>query len=87
MLPSAQIKQVTGADAVDNSWPAMPTETEIYILPDGRIVIADLPAELAPLLAELGKAEPFRLSTQLTSSALEAPPAPDYSATDLYGNE
>lgn len=36
------------------AWPALPTETEIYILPDGRVVIADLPAELAPLAAALG---------------------------------
>jgi hypothetical protein len=35
----------------------LPTETEIYILPDGRVVIADLPAELAPLLVDLGQAE------------------------------
>jgi len=39
----------------------LPTETEIYILPDGRVVIADLPAELAPLLAALGAAEPCAL--------------------------
>ena len=39
------------------AWPALPTETEIYILPDGRVVIADLPAELAPLAAALGTAE------------------------------
>lgn len=38
-------------------WPALPTETEIYILPDGRVVIADLPAELAPLAAALGAVE------------------------------
>ena len=25
------------------AWPALPTETDIYILPDGRVVIADLP--------------------------------------------
>ena len=36
------------------AWPLLPTETEIYILPDGRVVIADLPAELAGLLAQLG---------------------------------
>ncbi|MBK8050859.1 MAG: hypothetical protein IPK16_29410 [Anaerolineales bacterium] len=36
---------------------AMPTETEIYILPDGRVVIADLPLELAPLVAQLGAPE------------------------------
>lgn len=35
-------------------WPLLPVETEIYILPDGRVVVADLPAELAPLLAALG---------------------------------
>ena len=37
-----------------DSWPAMPTETEIYLLPDGRVVIADLPVELSGLAAELG---------------------------------
>lgn len=42
-------------DAAD--WPALPTETDIYILPDGRVVIADLPAELAPLAAALGLVE------------------------------
>ena len=35
-------------------WPLLPVETEIYILPDGRVIVADLPAELAPLLASLG---------------------------------
>ena len=38
-------------------WPALPTETEIYILPDGRVVIADLPAELGALAAALGAVE------------------------------
>jgi len=38
-------------------WPALPTETEIYILPDGRVVIADLPVELAALLAQLAQTE------------------------------
>lgn len=38
-------------------WPLLPVETEIYILPDGRVVVADLPAELAPLLAALGITE------------------------------
>lgn len=37
------------------AWPLLPTETEIYILPDGRVVIADLPAELTGLLAQLGQ--------------------------------
>lgn len=35
------------------AFPGFPTETEIYILPDGQVVVADLPAELAPLLAAL----------------------------------
>ena len=40
--------------ADENSiWPALPTETEIYILPNGEIVVADLPAELAASLSEL----------------------------------
>lgn len=38
-------------------FPALPTETEIYILPDGRVVIADLPVELASLAANLGVPE------------------------------
>jgi hypothetical protein len=37
---------------------AFPTETEIYLLPDGRVVVADLPAELVALVAALGPAEP-----------------------------
>lgn len=32
---------------------AMPTETEIYLLPDGRVVIADMPIELTDLVNEL----------------------------------
>ena len=36
------------------AWPLLPVETEIYILPDGRVIVADLPAELASLLAALG---------------------------------
>ena len=38
----------------DLAWPALPTETEIYILPTGEVVVADLPAELADLVARLG---------------------------------
>ena len=51
--PSPAPEPASGADA----WPALPTETEIYILPDGRVVIADLPAELAGLAAGLGAVE------------------------------
>ena len=38
-------------------WPLFPVETEIYILPDGRVIVADLPAELASLLTALGQSE------------------------------
>jgi hypothetical protein len=34
----------------DGTWLALPTETEIYILPSGEIVVADLPVELAAFL-------------------------------------
>jgi hypothetical protein len=46
-------------------WPLLPVETEIYILPDGRVVVADLPAELASLLALLGRATPTAISEPL----------------------
>ena len=36
------------------AWPLLPVETEIYILPDGRVIVADLPAELASMVAALG---------------------------------
>ncbi len=51
----------TGEDApVGEADPAplFPTETEIYLLPDGQVVVADLPAELARALARLGSVEP-----------------------------
>jgi len=37
--------------------PLWPVETDIYILPDGRVIIADLPAELAALAASLGASD------------------------------
>ena len=40
------------AGAAD-AWPPLPTETEIYLLPTGEVVVADLPAELAELIAQL----------------------------------
>ncbi|MEM7534963.1 MAG: hypothetical protein AAF639_22495 [Chloroflexota bacterium] len=43
---------------VDSEWPAMPTETEIYILPDGRVVVADMPMELAEAMMLLGDVQP-----------------------------
>ncbi len=51
------------------TWPALPTETEIYILADGRVVIADLPAELAPMAARLGTAEPCALAPAAETAA------------------
>jgi hypothetical protein len=47
--------QSCGAPGTD--WPALPTETDIFILADGRVVVADLPAELAPLAVALGDRE------------------------------
>lgn len=44
-------------------WPLLPVETEIYILPDGRVIVADLPAELASLLAALGVTAPVEVTT------------------------
>lgn len=44
------------ANLIDDSpidFPKLPTETEIYILPDGKIVVADLPVELARMIADL----------------------------------
>lgn len=43
--------------AQPDSWPPLPVETDIYILPDGRVIIADLPGELAPRLVQLGAIE------------------------------
>lgn len=56
----------TSADEVEplayeldqGDWPLMPTETEIYLLPDGRVIFADLPVELSDLATTLGDAEP-----------------------------
>lgn len=45
-------------DARPDDWPLLPTETDIYILPDGQVVIADLPAELADLADRLGDTGP-----------------------------
>jgi hypothetical protein len=52
----------------DNIWPSLPTETEIYILPNGEIVVADLPAELAASLAELTKMHTANHEIELVES-------------------
>ena len=51
------------SEAEVEAWPLLPVETEIYILPDGRVIVADLPAELAPLLAALGVTAPVEVTT------------------------
>lgn len=48
-------------------WPALPTETEIYILPDGQVIVADLPVELAEFLLAFGQ----RLSCHIDAPATE----------------
>jgi hypothetical protein len=49
----------TSADGdAAGDWAPLPTETDIYLLPDGRVVIADMPAELSALALALGPAEP-----------------------------
>ena len=45
------------------AWPLLPVETDIYILPDGRVIVADLPAELASLLTALGVTAPVEVTT------------------------
>ena len=45
-------------------WLALPTETEIYILPNGEIVVADLPVELIHLL------ESFSTEPSITDKTL-----------------
>lgn len=50
-------------DAVPpDAWPPLPVETDIYILPDGRVIVADLPQELAARLANLGHVEPCEIT-------------------------
>jgi hypothetical protein len=46
--------------------PLWPVETDIYILPDGRVVIADLPAELAGLAASLGLSDDLPAPTDFS---------------------
>ncbi|HRW46939.1 MAG: hypothetical protein M9936_07200 [Caldilinea sp.] len=49
-------------EAASTAGMVFPVETEIYILPDGRVVIADLPAELARPLSQLGPVLPCEIS-------------------------
>lgn len=41
--------------AAPEDLPHFPTETEIYILPSGEVVVADLPAELSALVEAIGE--------------------------------
>ena len=60
--------------ADDNAvWSALPTETEIYILPNGEIVVADLPAELAASMAQLMQ---LAAVDPTSDAAAETPEAP-----------
>jgi hypothetical protein len=49
---------LVGERSLNGDRPQFPTETEIYILPDGEVVFADLPAELAELAIVLGARQP-----------------------------
>jgi hypothetical protein len=60
--PASGGPEFTGSDHAGGAWPQLPTETDIYILPDGRVVIADLPAELTALAAALGAVEPCEIA-------------------------
>ena len=45
-----------------------PVETDIYILADGRVIIADLPEELAALAASLGVSDELLPPSESASS-------------------
>lgn len=60
----------------ESHWPALPTETEIYILPNGEIVVADLPAELSATLEQLMQTRLDDQSVSDSTAAVE-PPAQD----------
>jgi len=51
------IPKVAEAENALAAWSQLPTETDIYILPDGRVVIADLPVELTSIPTALGVVE------------------------------
>ena len=56
------------------AWPPLPTETEIYILPDGTVVFADLPAELASLATDLGNARPGEIDDPVNKPGFSQKP-------------
>ena len=54
-----------------------PTETEITIDADGRVTIADLPAELMALLAQLGTVQPCEILPAAGGTDVPAPGCSD----------
>lgn len=79
-LPDAETATRGGAG---DDWPALPTETDIYLLPDGRVVIADLPVELTALARALGRAEPCAIAPDETAHG----PVDDGAATASFQPE
>jgi hypothetical protein len=65
--PSASTRRRGDAEKAQGNSPEdtllLPVETDIYILPDGRVIVADLPAELAARLPALGQVEPCEITT------------------------
>jgi hypothetical protein len=58
MSTAQRAMSILATEPAFEPWPLLPVETEIYILPDGRVVVADLPVELAPLVEALGVTTP-----------------------------
>lgn len=59
-LPAPDVREQTESARLAEA--VFPVETEIYILPDGSVVIADLPIELARPFSQLGS----RLSCEIS---------------------
>lgn len=51
------------------------TETEIYLTADGQIIVADLPAELAGLMTDLGQVQPCEIGSDGTAARAPMPAA------------
>lgn len=60
-IENSQLKTENETPVVDDL-AVLPTETEIYILPDGTVMVADMPIELASLLGELGEVAPCEVA-------------------------
>ena len=64
--PNATESLSTPDDPVD---PVFPTETEIYLLPSGEVIVADLPAELDAALRTLGERLPDELEAAFAADS------------------